>query len=102
MESIIIGMLEQLGISGVVAGLLYLVVSREACHRKEKRDAQIDELKQENKEMRESLKEHVLKHDDIDKSSNEKISRIYERLNLMSDSLSEIKGYMRGKNDKGN
>ena len=94
METIFLGILEQMGISGIVGGLIYLLVTREAYHRKEKRDRQIDELKEDNKEIKESMKEHKRHHNNFEKE-------IYEKLNTALLILEHLKGYMDGKNDKG-
>jgi len=93
MESLIVGMLEQLGISSVVGGLLYVIVSREAHHRKEKRDGQINELKEENKDIKDKWKEHKAYHNSFEKD-------IHEKLNSALIILHTLKGYMDGKNDK--
>jgi len=51
-------------------------------------------------EVEKVLERHIDKHDDFEKTLSVKITQIYERLNPMSNDLSEIKGYMRGKNAK--
>ncbi len=86
MESLLNNPLEQLGIPSAVAGLLYLIVTREAFHRKEKRDAEINELK-------EGLKKHIEKHESFE-------GEIYKELRAISKIVYKIDGYLEGKNDK--
>jgi len=102
MEAFFINALEPLGISSVVSGLLYLLVSREAYHRKEKRDGQINELQKASEEIKVEQKKHIEHHSDLEKGLIGEVKQIYERLNPAIDILNELKGYMRGKNDKGN
>ncbi|MCL1956200.1 MAG: hypothetical protein FWF63_02655 [Fibromonadales bacterium] len=94
MESLLSNPLEQLGIPSAIAGLLYLIVSREAFHRKEKRDAEINSLMQENKEIKEELKEHKAHHREYERD-------LYNKINSALAILHELQGYMRGKDDKG-
>ncbi|MCL1955776.1 MAG: hypothetical protein FWF63_00505 [Fibromonadales bacterium] len=94
MESLLQNPLEQLGIPSVVAGLLYLIVTREAFHRKEKRDAQVNSLSQENKETKEMLQKHLEHHREYEKD-------LYEKVNTALAILHELQGYIRGKDDKG-
>jgi len=93
MESVIVGTLEQLGISGIVGGLLYIIVSREAFHRGQKRDAQVNALLQENKEIKEELKKHIEKHESFE-------GEIYKELRDISKIVYKIDGYLDGKNNK--
>ncbi|MDR2554164.1 MAG: hypothetical protein LBC64_01940 [Fibromonadaceae bacterium] len=72
-------------------------------HRKEERDAQIqhfksemetkiDAQKQKVEALEKAVEKHVEKNEDMEKT-------IFAKLDNMSDTLSEIKGYMRGKNE---
>jgi len=79
-----------LGIPSGVGGLIYLLVNREAHHRKLERDAQID---MQNKRI-ESLERM------LETFSDKHFKQIYERLTDLDKAFSEIKGYMRGKDDK--
>jgi len=87
MESLLQNPLEQLGIPSVVACLLYLIVTREAFHRKEKRDAEINALTQ--------------RVDNLEKGLLDKLEKISEQFTEMSKSVYKIEGYIEGKNDKG-
>ncbi|MDR2582367.1 MAG: hypothetical protein LBC75_02675 [Fibromonadaceae bacterium] len=93
MEAILLHLLQQIGIPSVVAGLLYLIVSREAFHRGQKRDAQINALSQENKETKEEVKKHIEKHESFE-------SEIYKELRDIGKIVYKIDGYLDGKNDK--
>jgi len=93
MESLLSNPLETLGIPSVVAGLLYLIVSREAFHRGEKRDAQVNSIKEEGKETKEELRKHLEHHREYEKD-------LYEKVNTALAILHELQGYMRGKDDK--
>ncbi len=48
-----------------------------------------------------SFVKHVARHENWEKKICEKVEAIYNRLNPMGEMLGEIKGYMRGKDDKG-
>ncbi|MDR2593936.1 MAG: hypothetical protein LBC87_04115 [Fibromonadaceae bacterium] len=93
MESLLNNPLEILGIPSVVAGLLYLILTREAFHRKEKRDAQVNALSQENKETKEKLKKHLEHHGKYEKD-------LYDKVNTALAILHELQGYIRGRDDK--
>jgi len=80
-------------------------------HRKEERDNQISHIKEEQEmrlnalnqkiELQEvSMRDHITTHDEWEKSVASKIDRVDERLYDINKTLSEIQGYMRGKDDK--
>jgi len=101
METLILGLLAQLGIPSGVAVLLYFIIKRETEHRKEERDSQIKMQNQRMDTIEASLSKHINRHEAYEKSVCGKIDKIYERLNPISDSVNFIKGVLEGKNDKG-
>jgi len=83
METLLQNPLEILGIPSVVAGLLYLIITRE-----------LKSLSQENKETKEKLEKHLEHHREYEKD-------LYEKVNTALAILHELQGYIRGKDDKG-
>jgi len=80
-------------------------------HRKEERDNQMLHLKEEietksnaqNQKidvLEVSMRDHIASHDELGKNLEGKIEKVEERLYDINEALSEIKGYMRGKDDK--
>jgi hypothetical protein len=92
--------LAQLGIPSGVAGLLYLIVNKEASHRKEDRDAKMNAQDEKIKSLESNLDRHVAKHDDWEKTISGKTTQIYERLNPIGESVKKIEGYLEGMSGK--
>ena len=82
MEALLPDILRELGIPGVIAGLLYIILSREIQH------------------LKESFAKHINRHEAYEKGVCGKIDDVYKRLNPISDSVNRILGYMEAKNDK--
>jgi len=79
METLIPELLKELGIPGIIAGLIYLILKREIEH------------------LKESFLKHINKHETYEKGVCGKIDKIYDRLNPISDAVKKIEGYMEAK-----
>jgi len=102
METFFLGTLEQLGISGVVGSLLYLLVNREAYHRKKTRDAQIAAQDKKIEDLETIVVKNETKSEKLAETLFAEIKNIGEKIGEVGRDVSEVKGYVRGKNDKGN
>jgi len=89
-------MLIQMGIPSGVAGLIYLIVNRDASHRKEDRDARMNAQDEKIKSLENNLEKHISKHDDWEKTISSKTSQIYEHLNPIGEGVKKIEGYLEG------
>jgi len=107
MEAITIDILSKLGISGIPAVIIYLLINRSTEHRKEARDGQIQTLEDRIETCKQSLTKHISHHQDYEKSIchkidkiNERFDRLDDRLNPIANAVSSIQGYMEGKFDR--
>lgn len=83
MEAMIPDILVKLGVGGISAAVVYLVLS-----------SKIEAL-------RNSLTKHISHHQDYEKNICHKFDKMYERLNPLCDAVNKILGYIEAQNDKG-